>query len=360
MALSQLDRKELQRQAHNALGISQGEERRYSLARALLTGGLDGKVTGYEGEVDQQLRILTGKTGTTNGSFMVPTGLPIAARDMTVGTDSAGGYLVSTDILPGSFVDLLRTPMVAYKAGVSILTGLKGDVTIPRQTAGASAYWLANEATAITESNQTLGQVPLTPKTVGAYTEFSRQLLMQSTPSVDQIIANDLAKVVAAAVDAAVFNGSGSSGEPYGVRYTSGIGDFDGSSMTLAKLLAAQTDIANALDSQGVAYITTPAQAALLMQRFKNATYGSDPLWEGNILQGSINGVKAFSSAQVPTGYCFLGDWSSVVIGEWGYLEIATNPFANFTAGIIGCRAMQSVDIGLRLPGAFTMSTNCS
>ena len=52
------------------------------------------------------------------------------------------------------------------------------------------------------------------------------------------------------------------------------------------------------------------------------------------------------------------GDFAQAVIGEWGMLEIATNPVANFQAGIIGMRAMQSVDVGVRQAGAFSLATS--
>jgi len=51
------------------------------------------------------------------------------------------------------------------------------------------------------------------------------------------------------------------------------------------------------------------------------------------------------------------GDFSRVVIGEWGMLEIALNPYANFTAAITGIRAIQTVDVGIRYAGAFSRAT---
>lgn len=356
--LSLEQRHEALRAGREALGISAREERRYSLARALLTAGLEGKLTGYEGEIDQQLRAQTGKTGTTNGSILLPTAaIVLAARDMTVGTDSAGGYLVGASNPGASFIDLLRARLVAVAMGARVLPGLKGDVTIPKQAAAATAHWLVNETTSIGESNQVLGQLPLTPKNVGAYTEYSRQLLMQSSPAVDQVIANDLAKVVSAAIDAAVFAGSGANGQPAGIALTSGIGSFSGTSLGLAGLNDAVVDCALALEGEAVGWVTTPAVAAALMQRQKFA--GTDtPLWEGSLWDGRVVGFKAMTSSAMAAGTMFFGDWSQVVIGEWGMLEIATNPYANFQAGIIGCRAIQTVDVGVRQAGAFSYSNN--
>jgi hypothetical protein len=60
------------------------------------------------------------------------------------------------------------------------------------------------------------------------------------------------------------------------------------------------------------------------------------------------------SSAQMPTAKGIFGDWAQCVVGEWGVLELAVNPAANFPAGITGLRAMYTVDVGVRYAGAFS------
>ena len=55
------------------------------------------------------------------------------------------------------------------------LTGLVGNIAIPRQTGGGTAYWVAENA-AVTESSQAFDQVTLAPKTVGAMTDITQHL----------------------------------------------------------------------------------------------------------------------------------------------------------------------------------------
>jgi HK97 family phage major capsid protein len=118
-----------------------------------------------------------------------------------------------------------------------------------------------------------------------------------------------------------------------------------------------QTDVAgaNAL-APNCGYLTTPAVAALLKQRVKFTSTAS-PIWEGGVLDGNVDGFRAMSSLQVPTANILFGDFSQVVIGEWGMLEIAMNPYANFAAAITGIRAIQTVDVGVRQAGAFSLAT---
>lgn len=342
------------------LGISDGERRTFSLARAI-AGLVEPRLRGYEHEVSQQLSARTGRKAATNNSVLIPTdmGLIGQQRDMSAATDYAGGYLVGTTNPGSSFIDLLRPELLISQLGATFMGGLRGDATIPRLAAGATANWLTNEATFIPESNQTIGQLALTPKNVGAYTEFSRQLLLQSTPSVDALIANDLTKVVAQTIDAAVFAGTGTAGQPTGIGGTSGIGAVASGTLDYAKVLEFLVDVAgaNALSPKTTAFVTTPALCLALKQRHEvSGTYS--PLWVGNVREGQMAGAPARTSANITAGTVFCGDWSQVVIGEWGVLEVAVNPFADFKTGIIGLRVMHTVDVGVRQPGAFSMGVS--
>jgi HK97 family phage major capsid protein len=275
--------------------------------------------------------------------------LPFQKRDATVG--GSGGYLVATDNV--SFIELLRNRMVALQMGATRLSGLVGNVTIPKQTVGATAYWLATEDTAITEGNQTFVQVPLTPRTVGAYTQISRLLQLQSSPDAETLILSDLAKQVAIAADLAVIAGTGTE-QPTGITATGSIGTVTGTTFTYATILEFQSDVASANVLGGSkGYVTTPTIAALAMAR-PTFTNGVDAIWKGSIDEGTMGGHKAMSSMQVPTAGMLFGDWSSVVIGEWGVLELAVNPNDDFAKGKTGLRAFYTMDVAVRYAGAWS------
>lgn len=346
---------EARRATLQQLGISNREAREYSLSRALL-GLADGRFSGYEKECSEQLN-RQGHQTRTNSAFLVPTGM-VLARDLNVQSSAAGGYLVGTQNM--SFIDLLRSNLICAQMGATVLPGLRENITVPKLSAGATAHWLANDSTAITESTQTLGQVSLTPKNVGAYTEVSRQLLMQSNPAADWVIANDLAKTVAQAIDAAAINGSGASGQPTGVLNVAGIGSVTGTSLAYAGILEFMSDTIgqNALiNPESAGFVTTPTVSALLMNRQKVASTFS-PIWQGNVRGGTIDGMRAMSSTAVPAGTMLFADWSSLLIGEWGILEIESNPYANFAAGIVGVRAIQTIDVAVRYPQSFSAATS--
>ena len=338
------------------LDLSKNDQKRFSVMRAIRAlADRNWQSAGFERECSEAICKRAGIPEAVNGGFYVP--MDIMQRDLTVGTPTAGGNMVATNLQPQNFIDLLRARAVVARLGATMLPGLVGNVAIPKLTGAATGYWLANEATAITESQQTIGQLALSPKTVGAYTEVSRLLMLQSTPAADMLVMNDFAKVIALAIDLAALEGTGASGQPTGISATAGIGSVTGTTLAYAGIVEFQTDVAagNALSANS-AYVTTPAVAGLLMGRQRFASTDT-PLWSGSVLDGQMGGFAATSTTQVTAASMVFGDFSQVVIGEWGMFEIALNPYASFAAGITGIRAMQSVDIGIRQAAAFSRAT---
>jgi HK97 family phage major capsid protein len=359
----------------SALGISEREAGQYSLCRAILAArDNDWRKAGFELECHRTIADKTDKPQ-QNHCFYIPlevqrrqTNVNYAQlaerhsqpqwvqRDLNVANGAAGGYLVQTSVM--GFDEMLRNLSFAFRMGATRLTGLRDNVTIPRQSAAATAEWLTSETGSATESQPTFVQLAMTPKTVSAYTELSRKLLLQSSIDVEGLVNADLAAVAALAVDVAVISGTGTSGQPLGIDNVTGVGSVSGSSLGLAGLLETQTDLAaaNIMPMRG-GYVTTPAVAALMIAEVLYANTAS-PAWVGNVWSGSILGFPAMSTNQVAAATMYFGAWENCVVGEWGVLEVDTNPYANFGAGIIGVRAMYSVDVGIRRPAAFTIATS--
>jgi HK97 family phage major capsid protein len=387
LAIMQARGKANERQVVSHLDLSAADVQRFSVMRAIRAiADKDWSKAGFEAECSREIGTRLNKAP-DNQKFYVPFDVqrraispqallshrralsggdllnagPLQTRADVVGTLSTGGYLVETASL--GFIELLRNRSVAFRLGALPLSGLVGNVNVPKQTGAASAFWTTSETNQITENEQTFGQMSLTPKTVGAYTEISRLLLLQSSPDVEGIVNADLAAVTALAVDTGALNGTGVAGQPLGIINTTGVGTASGMS-TIAYLgqLNFQVAVANAnvVPVKG-AYATTPTVASLLMQRTRFANTAT-PLWDGNLWDANgplgCAGFPGMSSKQIPTGDMLFGDWNSLVIAEWGVLEIEVNPYAGFQAGIIGIRALMTVDIGLRYPGAFCIGTS--
>jgi HK97 family phage major capsid protein len=351
------------------LDLSNADTKQYSLLRAVLAAtDRDWSKAGFEAECSRTIAERLG-TAPDSTKFYVPLDIqrralnaammtPAQQRALTVASGSGGGYLVETENL--GFIEVLRNRAVAYRMGATRLAGLVGSVNIPKQSAAATAYWLTNETTTATTSAQTFAQVPLSPKNVAAYTEISRQLALQSSPDAETIVMSDLAAIIAIAVDKAALAGTGAP-QPQGIIGTSGVGSVTGTSIAWAGIIQFETDVlaANAMVNPSTfGYVATPAVMGLLKQRqrFSNT---NTPLWVdgANPGDGLVNGYRAMASMQLPTGDLLAGDFSQVVIAEWGVLEVGINPYASFAAGVIGIRAIYSCDVGVRWGASFDLAT---
>lgn len=291
-------------------------------------------------------------------------------RDLVVGTAGAGGNLVATDLLSGSFIDLLRHAMVLDRMGVTWLRDLNGNVAIPSQTGAATGYWLA-ESGAPTESQQVVGQVTLTPKTVGAFTDYSRRLLLQSSMDVEAFVRGDLAMIIGQAIQLAAINGSGASNQPTGLLNTSGIGSVaggtNGAAPTYDHMVDLESAVANAnADAGNLAYLTNTKVRGKLRKTQEFASTNGKPVWLSSAERGvgEVLGYAAVTSNAVPSdltkgtasGVCSaitFGNWADMMIGMWGGLDIMLDPYAGATSGTKRVIALQDVDIALRQVASF-------
>jgi HK97 family phage major capsid protein len=348
------------------LGLSQREQQRYSWFRVLrmLSAQNGGDTQRYTAEAAYEIecsRSVAKQLGRQPDGIFVPADIlrrPVApnTRTMTAQPGSSGGYLV--DVESQGFIDLLRNRSVLSSLGARTLSGLQGNVSSPRQSAAGTMAWQAGETATATAADQTLGQYSLTPKTAIAVTEVGRTLMMQSSPSAEAMVTADLARIVALGVDLAGLTGTGGS-QPLGIENTPGVTTGqDGANATYAKMLAFQGVAAAANAMLGnTGYVTTPAVAAILMAKSRFANTDT-PLWDGSINDGTMCGVRAMSSNQVTASHCIFGSWNELVIGEWGVLELTMNPYQSFNAGVVGIRAMYTVDMLVRYPAAFVVSAS--
>lgn len=290
----------------------------------------------------------------------------IMKRGLTVGTPTAGGNLVATDLLVSSFIELLRNRMVLGGLGITVLDGLVGNIAIPSMTAGASTYWVA-ETTAVTESQAVFGQVAMSPKTVGMFTDYSRKTLLQTTPAIEALVRMDLAAGIAHELDRVGLAGSGSGAEPTGVINTAGVGSVaggaNGAAPTYAHMVELEEDVAVAnADIGNLAYVTNAKMRAQLKLTQVFASTNGQPVWQGN----EVNGYRAAATMAMPStltkgtssGVCSaiaFGNWNDLMMGMWGGLDLILDPYALATAGGRRIVALQDVDVKVRRAASFSV-----
>jgi HK97 family phage major capsid protein/HK97 family phage prohead protease len=342
------------------IGMDAKEVKQYSLMRALNALSNPGdqaaqRAAAFERECSEAQAKVLGKSA--RGLF-VPN--EVQKRDLLVGTPTAGGNTVATDLLSGSFIDILRNAMVINRMGARMMTGLVGQVAIPKQTGSATAYWVAENA-APTESQQSFGQVTMTPKTVGAWTDISRRLLLQSSIAVESLVQTDLATVLGLAIQQAAINGSGASNQPSGLMTLlttpAVVGGTNGAAPTWANIVALETAISSANADVGtLGYLTNAKVRGKLKSTEKFTTSNGQPIFEaGNT---PLNGYQTAITNAVPSNITkgtgtnlsamLFGNWADLMIGMWGSLDLMVDPYTGSTAGTVRVVALQDVDVAVR------------
>jgi HK97 family phage major capsid protein len=299
---------------------------------------------------------------------VIPTDVLLAKRDLITGTTTAtskGGNLIQTDVLGGSFIDVLRNAMVLPRLGARFMTGLQGNVAIPKRTTSVTAYW-PGENTAPTEGTNVFGQVTMSPKTLAAYIDIGRRLALQSSVDVEALVRDDLAQTLAIAIDEAAIGAAKTNG-PTGLRATSGIGSVaigtNGGAPTWASIVSLENkvEVANALTGS-LAYLTNPKVRGKLKVTPKQSSGV-----EGNFLMGEVNALNGYPvvvSNQVPStltkgtasAVCsamFFGAWGDLIVGQWGGIELIVDPMSLSTAGATRIVALAELDVCVRHAESF-------
>ena len=348
------------------IGMNDNETRSYSLMRAIRAAASnDWSNAGLEKEASDTV---SAQIGRSNGGFFIPREWQTRGTMVTTGSSAIGEHLVATDHLANNFIDALTERLVVKQAGATVLTGLVGNVNIPKAGANAAAAWVA-EDNAASESSVGTAQVTLSPKTVSANQSFSHQLIRQSAPAVEQMIQNSIVSQIAIAIDKAALDGGGSN-EPSGIidggtnQHTTSGADGDAPTWAMINDLVKLIDVDNALGGN-LSFVTN----AKVMSALRTTGKQSSGV-EGNFILGQDNmliGYPVFNSQVILSTYVkgssgstlsaiVYGNFSELVIGEWGTVEIIIDPYTNSNKGQVRLTALSDVDVALLHGESFSYS----
>lgn len=340
------------------IGLTKKEVRNFSIVRAIAAMSNPGdrrlrEAAAFEFEASEAAAQRYGRSAQ---GIMIPVDVlgMWKQRDLNTSDDNE---IVATNLLAGDFIDVLRNSASVMAAGARMLPGLVGNVAIPKKTAASSGGWISTEGGAASESEPTFGTVSLTPKTVGAFTDMTRQLILQSTPSVEALVRDDLTQALALAIDKGALEGSGSSGQPTGILNTSGVNKptaFAAAVPTFAEMVALETAVAedNALMGN-LAYITDAATYGGLKTKAKDAGSGLFV-----IENGQANGYNVIRSQQCTAGNVYFGNFSDLLIGMWAGLDLTVDPYTSSNTGTVRVVALQTVDVAVRHAVSFAYNND--
>lgn len=289
----------------------------------------------------------------------------IQKRDQTAGTGNQGGFFIQTDV-PNEVIDPLRARLVCAQAGARYLSQLQGNLDMPKN-GGVSVAWGTETHTAA-ESTATISRVQLTPKRLAGFSDVSVQLIRQASPDVERMIREDYLNAMGVAIDLAALNGSGSSGQPTGILQTAGIGSVAGGTNGLAPdnshILKLEEEVAiDNADFGSLAYITNPK----VRRQLKNTVIESGDalrVWDRMDSARPLNGYPAYITNNIPSnltkgsasGVCsaiLFGNFSDLMIGMWGGMDVQSNPYTKLKEAQIEIVANVYADIAVRRAESF-------
>ncbi len=336
---------------------------KYSISRAIAMSLPGARMDGLEKEISDEMALKSGSK--PMGLYMPDEAL--VARNAIAGTNTLGGFLVETQNLGEQFISILRNRSKVMSLGARVLN-LTGPVTIPRQNGASSTNWVG-ETTASTLSGVDFTQLTLTPKGVTSFLQYGKQLLMESNPSIDGILRDDITQQLALAIDLACIHGTGANSQPTGIAATTGINTVaiatDGLALGNATaypfLVSLETKIATSnADVQNMAYLMRAGHRGALKTQSRFSSTDT-PVFEPN---GTVNGYRAEVSQQVATNLTtgtatticsaiFFGDWNQLLVAQFGATDLVVDPYTLAVNGVVRLIARRWVDLGVRTPASF-------
>jgi HK97 family phage major capsid protein len=341
------------------IGMNAREIKRYSFGRALvasITGNW--KDAGLELECSRAVESIMGKQAE---GFFVP--FEYLNRDFNVGTSTEAGNLVATNLRPDMYVDALRNAQVMGRLGITYLAGLSGNVDLPRKST-AGTLGMLTEIGSASETNPVTAKATLTPHRIGAYTQVSKQALLQSAMSLENMIRDDLVTGAAVLLENQMINGAGTGAEIKGLRNVTGIGTVVGGTNGIAPAWGNFVDLesacanANAEPDRVSGYLINTKTRGKLKQTQMGTNLPF--IWQNSDMP--LNGYRAAITNNVPsnltkgtsTTVCsaalFGSDWSMVTVGLFGAPDVTVDPYSLASTGQVQITLNQFADMQHRQP----------
>lgn len=277
--------------------------------------------------------------------------IPMQALEQRANDTTSAAQIVGEQHRPQDYIGALRNRLLARRLGVRVLTGLQGDVSVPKYGSGLSLGWVA-EGGAVPEGTMSFDSVTMTPKHTGGKTEMSRQLIQQSSPGIEQLVRDDLTALVAQEIDKAILVGGGAN-EPTGIISNANVQTAD-MPTSWAEVLGL-SELLNLENLEGTTYLSDPSVRTTFASTEKVTGSGSGFLAEN----GMMDNKPYMMTNQMPPDTLLYGDFSQVMLGIWSEIDILVNPYAEpaYSRGGVQVRAMATCDVALRHPQGFVVAT---
>ncbi|EII8414953.1 phage major capsid protein [Escherichia coli] len=252
------------------------------------------------------------------GSVFVPAAALRAAADGN--TKATLTAVTDEKLLTESYIEMLLPASCLGRLGVTVLSGLNSPIAVPKMTASSvDAFGFVDENGAAPESKAEFANVKMAPKTFAGGNPISR-LSLKTVPNIATLITDHINKSVRIKLEQLILSDKENARGPAGLVKQL----VDGGRVTkkaafsykdFLKEIAALTDAG--VPAQSIKFAMSGATAAELESTLK------DNGVSGYIIEnGKLAGYEVVTSGVIPADHIVLGDFSGIIVGEWGGLEL--------------------------------------
>jgi len=335
-----------------SVDASPKEKRNYSLVRAIRAADQkDWSKAGFEMEISQELAKTQKRQ--PKGFFVPDWGWQTRTVSTAAGaTFGAGSNIVPEDYRGDRFIDALISTSILGQVGATVLNGLQGNVAIPKISTSTAAAFIA-EGGSVGNNEPDFAQVTMTPKLLANKVAVTRELMIQSDPSVEQLIRNNMVRIFAAKLDNVAIKGGGSN-EPTGILSTAGIGDVSSggtsgnANLSYGNVVDIMTEVSqdNALLGN-LRWVTHPAVVGKLMQTLVASSTDSRMIMP---TPDSMLGYPVVQTTQAPSSSPYsliFGNWSDLYVGFFSALDVLVDPYSSAGTATTNLFFYQDCDIAV-------------
>lgn len=265
--------------------------------------------------LQNSLRAMSNLDAEFEGANMGARGLKVPASAIRAVNTTTGANLIQETIAYDSYIDILRANSVLAKFPLTVISGLEGDgkLSLPALNSDfTNAFGFIAEDGTSPEATPAFGKVTLEPTDFTGSVYLTR-IMMKSAAAAERYTTDAMIKgsasqlekhVLANVVTEAVAAGN--------TDYVATI-DFDAVVDAIAALGAK-----NVVSSSVVAVMSPATRASLRKQVVKGNTAAKflvEGMGDEQVLAGE---VPVIESTLVADGQVILGDFSQIVIAQWG------------------------------------------
>ncbi len=260
-------------------------------------------------------------------------------------TTTSAKDVIHTDVLYGSFIDVLRAESVLKNFPVQMYTGLTSEIALPKLSGDFTAgFGFISENGVSPEVDANFESVVMKPKTFTGSVPLSRSVV-KSCPQIEQIITQAIVAGSAERLETLIMQGIVAAAQAAGKVQTVDAYDY-------ATIVAAQGQLGDeGVPFSSISAVMSPQTKATLRATLRGTNTAAVYLFD----DGDLCGVPAYDS-KVLAGQDFiiLGDFSKVAIAQWGdALELDMDDTTNRNRGSVIARVWADLDFVLTNPEAF-------